>query len=165
MDENSVSCSDVSINPFEAESTDSLHLSKFSPSIFKIKTPSSTKKSPKFRWSIDQLAILKPADIDETPQQDTNLDQDTEQRLQQAIDQFFSQKQVAPSPWSSGKLVKHVTFSPHPPSTNYYESADNSGASSCDTSFTNNKPNMVDASSQTCLTLPLDFDLHALLCK
>ncbi|XP_033102632.1 protein aurora borealis-like [Anneissia japonica] len=166
MEENS-ECTDVSINPFEAESTDSLHLSKFSPSIFKIKnTPSSlTKKPSKFRWSIDQMAILHPADIDETPQQDTQVDQDAEQRIQEAIDKFFSQNKVVPSPWSSGKPVKHVTFSPHPPSTNYYDikSADNSAASLCDTSFANAKPNMTDASCQTCLTLPLDFDLHSLL--
>ncbi len=47
------------------------------------------QKTPKFRWSIDQMAILHPVDIDELPyhQEESRFDPETEEKIQSAIDE------------------------------------------------------------------------------
>ncbi|XP_022087025.1 protein aurora borealis-like isoform X2 [Acanthaster planci] len=157
------------LNPFEADSLDSLHLTQFSPSVFASKrtaTPASSKKSSLFRWSIDQLAILHPADIDEhAVQQESTLDSDMEERAQQAIEQFFSQQHVVPSPWSVKRPIKHVTFSPNPPSVS--EVNDSMTEAPEGSEYVNDNclqhSKRSEVSCQTVVTLPVDFDLQAVL--
>ncbi|XP_072182177.1 uncharacterized protein [Diadema setosum] len=169
---NSLSVANLTVNPFETESLDSMHLPAFSPSVFKPSqdTPrTKSKKDNDFRWSIDQMSLLFPADIDERPlQQETSiLTKEKEQQVQEAITQFFNQKTVVPSPWSESRPMKHVTFSPNPPSVSVLSehSAENSVNSPPNSSFLNSLTGRVDASCQTSLTLPLDFDLEGLLGK
>ncbi|XP_070564901.1 protein aurora borealis-like isoform X2 [Ptychodera flava] len=152
------------INPFESTTTDTLHLPQFSPSVFSKTTSPSQKKNSEspFQWSIDNIAMLKPVDIDESSQQESvHPDTDLEEKAQNAIDKFFSQKHVVPSPWSEPVQIKHVTFSPNPPSTRYYDG--NSSMFSPVNASILNKGRTVDASCQTILSLPVNFDLQAVL--
>lgn len=56
--------------------------------------------SPGFTWNIEELAQLQPAKIEESPiQQPDFLDQELETKAQAAIDRFFKQNQIIPSPW------------------------------------------------------------------
>ncbi|XP_072014545.1 uncharacterized protein [Amphiura filiformis] len=161
----SSACSmNVTQNPFDTDSLDSLHLPQCSPSVFAIKqksTPaSSVKKTPKFRWSIDQMAILHPVEIEELPyqQEDSKLDADTEEKIQAAIDKFFSQQQIIPSPWSEPKPFPRIPMSPAPtPPSGADESNHTKDV------VPKPKPKTANATCQTMLTLPMDFDLEALL--
>ena len=50
-------------------------------------------------WQIEHVALLNPTDF--SPNFNTHLtDPKTEAEAQEKILQFFSQKQIAPSPWS-----------------------------------------------------------------
>ncbi|XP_030836827.1 uncharacterized protein LOC100892267 [Strongylocentrotus purpuratus] len=164
------SSANLTVNPFDTVSLDSMHLPAFSPSVFKPSqdTPCSKKKSG-FRWSIDQMSLLYPADIDELPQQQdaSFIPKEKEEQVQEAINQFFSQKVVVPSPWSQSKPMKQVTFSPKPPSVSILSehSAENSVCSSTNGSFLGNVSGKCDVSCQTAITLPLNFDLEAFLGK
>ncbi|XP_041467030.1 uncharacterized protein LOC121417404 [Lytechinus variegatus] len=170
MTSSMTSSANLTVNPFDTASLDSMHLPAFSPSVFKSSqdTPCSKKKSG-FRWSIDQMSLLFPADIDELPQQQdaSFIPKEKEEQVQQAINQFFSQKVVVPSPWSESKPMKQVTFSPKPPTVSILSehSADNSLCSSTNGSFLGSVSGKVDVSCQTAITLPLNFDLEAFLGK
>lgn len=60
---------------------------------------SSPKTDDKFRWTIDELALLKPADIEPSSlEQYEELDSVTELRVQEKINTFFSEKIIVPSP-------------------------------------------------------------------
>lgn len=61
-------------------------------------TPNKTDE--KFKWSIDDISNLKPADIDEaTISQHVFIeDAQTESLVQQKIEKFFSEKSIVPSP-------------------------------------------------------------------
>ncbi|XP_060528994.1 protein aurora borealis isoform X2 [Cylas formicarius] len=84
------------VNPFENHLLDRLHLPVFSPNVF---TQYSTPQQ-KFKWTIDDYSILKPADIDEATlsQHVSTADSHTESLVQQKIDTFFSEKEIVPSP-------------------------------------------------------------------
>ncbi|KAG5898806.1 hypothetical protein JTB14_011016 [Gonioctena quinquepunctata] len=86
------------VNPFERHIVDRLHLPTFSPSIFaKVSTP---KTDEKFKWTIDEISSLKPADIDEGTISQHVFDEDPqiESMVQEKIDRFFSEKVIVPSP-------------------------------------------------------------------
>ncbi|XP_011877501.1 PREDICTED: protein aurora borealis [Vollenhovia emeryi] len=86
-------------NPFEPDLINSLHLSTISPTMF-TKAPSPMQQSPDFTWSIDELARMRPARIEDSPLQQTHSpDVELETRAQAAIDRFFRQNQIIPSPW------------------------------------------------------------------
>lgn len=70
----------------------------FSPSVFQ--QNSTPKSEKKFKWTIDDISILKPAEIDETTisQHVTTEDPTTEILVQQKIEKFFSEQAILPSP-------------------------------------------------------------------
>ncbi|XP_014482836.1 PREDICTED: protein aurora borealis [Dinoponera quadriceps] len=89
-------------NPFEADLTNRLHLPMISPTIFaKVSNSLVQQRSPEgFRWSIDELARIQPAKIEESPVQLVcSPDPEVELRAQAAIDRFFKENQIIPSPW------------------------------------------------------------------
>ncbi|XP_014236583.1 protein aurora borealis [Trichogramma pretiosum] len=90
----------IARNPFEADLTNKLHISVMSPTVFsKVGTPSQ-KKSPGFVWSIDELALIQPAKIDELSVQQMHCsDPELEKNAQEAISKFFSNSQIIPSPF------------------------------------------------------------------
>ncbi|KAJ8050756.1 Protein aurora borealis [Holothuria leucospilota] len=170
MEDETTSSSNLTFNPFEAESLDSLHLPTFSPSVFstKVRTPSSSKKKPgEFRWSIDQLASLYPADIDESqPQEEPQLDQETEEKVQHTISQFFAQKLHVPSPWSEPRQVK-IKYSKSPLSISSSQPHLDDASPVLPKERVVDSPPVpscgVDAICQTVISLPVNFDLMALL--
>ncbi|XP_076279022.1 aurora kinase A activator-like protein bora [Lasioglossum baleicum] len=86
-------------NPFETDLTSRLHFSVISPTVF-TKVSSASQQSPDFAWSVDELATMKPACIEEFPEQQIHtVDSETEVKAQAAIDRFFKENQIIPSPW------------------------------------------------------------------
>lgn len=58
------------------------------------------QESPGFKWNIDELARIKPAKIEEFPaHQIQSPDPELEIKAQAAIDRFFKQNRIIPSPW------------------------------------------------------------------
>ncbi|KAJ9601649.1 hypothetical protein L9F63_000182, partial [Diploptera punctata] len=97
-------------NPFEAALIKKLHLPIYSPSVFK-KVVSPSQDTHQF-WSIDAVAQIKPASIEEfNIQQCEAIDPETEREAQQAIDHFFHNTHIAPSPW--GPQPASETSSPY----------------------------------------------------
>ncbi|KAF7994947.1 hypothetical protein HCN44_004419 [Aphidius gifuensis] len=93
----------IARNPFDADLTNRLHMSVLSPSIFS-KVSSVSPDSQEFSWTIDELAMMSPAKIDEFSIQNTHCsDPEAETHVQKAIDKFFSESQIHPSPWSLKK--------------------------------------------------------------
>nr|XP_054757391.1 protein aurora borealis-like [Lytechinus pictus] len=163
------SSANLTVNPFDTANLTAciyLHSAHLCSSLVR---HACSKKMSGFRWSIDQMSLLFPADIDELPQQQdaSFIPKEKEEQVQQAINQFFSQKVVVPSPWSQSKPMKQVTFSPKPPTVSILSehSADNSLCSSTSGSFFGSVSGKVDVSCQTAITLPLNFDLEAFLGK
>ncbi|KAI4501120.1 hypothetical protein M0802_003923 [Mischocyttarus mexicanus] len=90
----------VSRNPFESDLTNRLHKSVISPSVFK--KVNDIQNSPEFSWSVEELALIRPAKIEEFPvEQINNADPDVELKAQEAIDKFFMTNEIVPSPWES----------------------------------------------------------------
>ncbi|CAG5103451.1 Similar to bora: Protein aurora borealis (Drosophila pseudoobscura pseudoobscura) [Cotesia congregata] len=102
----------IARNPFDAELTNRLHMSVISPTIFS-KVPTKTHDSP-FSWTIDELAMLKPVAIEEfSLQQSHASDPEVEKRAQEAINKFFSAKEIHPSPWNERReSVKQLMTTP-----------------------------------------------------
>ncbi|XP_076640533.1 aurora kinase A activator-like protein bora [Colletes latitarsis] len=89
----------IARNPFETDLTNRLHLSVISPTVFS-KVASPFQQSTDFTWSVDELALIQPAKIEEFPTQQINcVDPETEIKAQAAIDRFFKENQIIPSPW------------------------------------------------------------------
>lgn len=58
------------------------------------------QESPGFKWNIDELAHIKPAKIEEfLVHQVHSPDPELEIKAQAAIDRFFKQNHIIPSPW------------------------------------------------------------------
>ncbi|XP_030333391.1 protein aurora borealis isoform X2 [Strigops habroptila] len=148
------------LNPFESPS-DYYTLQEqivSSPSIFK-----STKPSPtpgKFRWSIDQLAVINPVEIDlEDVQRQAmylshdRIDKETEDRRQKAIEEFFTKRLIVPSPWTEheGKQVSQ-----------FNSAIDLNNLSPIGRQLTL-QPGKSNAACQTVLSLPVDFNLEKIL--
>ncbi|XP_059759397.1 protein aurora borealis isoform X1 [Balaenoptera ricei] len=149
------------LNPFESPGDYSnLHEQTVSsPSVFK-----STKlPTPgEFRWSIDQLAVINPVEID--PEDihrqalylsRSRIDKDVEDQRQKAIEEFFTKDVIVPSPWTDheGKQLSE------------YDS------SKC-ININNESPigrkltihsETSNAACQTLLSLPVDFNLEKVL--
>ncbi|CAL4182150.1 unnamed protein product, partial [Meganyctiphanes norvegica] len=89
-------------NPFDV-GIEELHLPVVSPSLFKDVVSPSQKVDENFQWSIDQIAVLKPASIDTSPllQQELSIDAHADMRAQEGIEMFFRHANIVPSPWPS----------------------------------------------------------------
>ncbi|XP_060827329.1 protein aurora borealis [Bombus pascuorum] len=93
----------IARNPFETDLTNRLHLSVISPTVFS-KVSSPSHQSSDFAWSVDELALIQPAKIEEFPMQQIHcIDPETEIKAQAAIDQFFNKNEIIPSPWEIKK--------------------------------------------------------------
>ncbi|XP_045833915.1 protein aurora borealis isoform X3 [Meles meles] len=149
------------LNPFESPGDYSnLHEQTLSsPSVFK------SRKLPtpgKFRWSIDQLAVINPVEID--PEDihrqalylsHSRIDKDVEDKRQKAIEEFFTKDVIVPSPWTdhegkqlseyhSSKCINITSESPTGRKLTIHSEKSN-------------------AACQTLLSLPVDFNLENVL--
>ncbi|CAI9720196.1 Hypothetical predicted protein [Octopus vulgaris] len=121
-------------NPFEIALINQLSSSLVSPGIFNMATPNSNEEN--FEWTIDQLATLHPVEIDEKPQYKSTFNPAIETKAQEAIEQYFNTRLVVLSPIENEK------------------SDQNENATS---------KKSVTIGCQTCLTLPLDFNINKVL--
>uniref|UniRef100_A0A8C3CS89 Protein aurora borealis n=1 Tax=Cairina moschata TaxID=8855 RepID=A0A8C3CS89_CAIMO len=152
----------VVLNPFESPS-DYYTLQEqivSSPSVFKSTKSSSTPG--KFRWSIDQLALINPVEIDSEDVRrqamylsHARIDKETEDRRQKAIEEFFTKRLIVPSPWTDheGKQVSQF---------NSTKSIDLNSISPIGRQLPL-QPGKSNASCQTVLSLPVDFNLEKIL--
>ncbi|KAH9495879.1 hypothetical protein Btru_015327 [Bulinus truncatus] len=99
------------VNPFEIDH-DRLHMPIFSPNLFKV-TGAANKESNKTEafWSVEHTAALMPVDIKdyEIRRQHVfqqKLDKEQDAKIQSAINTFFSNEVIVPSPWTD--KVNHV---------------------------------------------------------
>ncbi|XP_015354222.1 protein aurora borealis isoform X1 [Marmota marmota marmota] len=149
------------LNPFESPGDYSnLHEQTLaSPSVFK-----STKlPTPgKFRWSIDQLAVINPVEIDaeEIDRQasylsHSRIDKDVEDKRQKAIEEFFTKDVIVPSPWTDheGKQLSEYH-------SNKCINLNSDSPVGRKLSIHSEKSN---AACQTLLSLPADFNLENIL--
>lgn len=150
------------LNPFESPGDYcSLHEQTLSsPSVFK-----STKlpTPEKFRWSIDQLAVINPVEID--PEDihrqalylsRSRLDKDVEDKRQKAIEEFFTKDVIVPSPWTDheGKQLSEN----HPS-----KCVNINNGSPVGRKLTTVQCEKSNAACQTLLSLPVDFNLENVL--
>ncbi|XP_027961896.1 protein aurora borealis isoform X4 [Eumetopias jubatus] len=160
------------LNPFESPGDYSnLHEQTLSsPSVFK----SAKLPTPgKFRWSIDQLAVINPVEIDPEDihrqalylshsrtvrmivSSISEIDKDVEDKRQKAIEEFFTKDVIVPSPWTdhegkqlseyhSSKCINITSESPIGRKLTIHSEKSN-------------------AACQTLLSLPVDFNLENVL--
>ncbi|KAM9727075.1 protein aurora borealis isoform 1-T1 [Menidia menidia] len=138
-------------NPFESPN-DHHHLREPlvpSPSVFKSKSCKATP--PKFNWSIDEMASLLPVHIDPEEIQrqsfylsQTRMDSDTEEKCQNAIEQFFTKGTIVPSPWAAPETRRALPAYKKSPAIA-------------------EETEKVSVACQTALSLPLAFDTEKLL--
>ncbi|XP_054829998.1 protein aurora borealis [Eublepharis macularius] len=152
-------------NPFESPS-DYSHLQEqtvSSPSVFK-----STKSSltpGEFGWSIEELALINPVEIDSEDIRRqalhlscARLDREAEEKRQKAIEEFFTKTVIVPSPWTDHDRKQDSRFN----STRCIELNSASPVSS-ELSRLVTPPEKNNATCQTILSLPVDFDLEKIL--
>ncbi|XP_005233517.2 protein aurora borealis isoform X1 [Falco peregrinus] len=150
------------LNPFESPS-DYYTLQEqivSSPSVFK--STKSSSSPGKFRWSIDQLALIDPVEIDSEDVRrqamylsHARIDKETEDRRQKAIEEFFTKRLIVPSPWTEheGKQVSQF---------NSTKSIGLNNISPIGRQLML-QPGKSNASCQTVLSLPVDFNLEKIL--
>ncbi|GLH07169.1 Protein aurora borealis [Gryllus bimaculatus] len=97
-------------NPFDESLRKRLHMPFISPTLFtKAISPSQNEN---FSWSIEDLANLLPAQIDEFQMQsDQSWDEHAEQEAQKNISRFFESNIIVPSPWGTFENYKPLTIS------------------------------------------------------
>ncbi|XP_012996911.1 protein aurora borealis isoform X1 [Cavia porcellus] len=149
------------LNPFESPSDYSnLHEQTVaSPSVFKsVKLPTPGE----FRWSIDQLAVINPVEIDpeEIHRQasylsHSRIDKDVEDKRQKAIEEFFTKDVIVPSPWTDHEGKQLSEYHPN--------KCININSDSPVERKLNIHPEKSNAACQTLLSLPVDFNLESIL--
>lgn len=90
----------------------------FSPSVFKTTAPKQTDDA-RFKWTIEEISNLKPADIDETTVElfdSAESDPQHEVMAQARIERFFSEKHIIPSPFSAAIKPVELLKMQSPPS-------------------------------------------------
>ncbi|XP_074047905.1 protein aurora borealis isoform X2 [Macrotis lagotis] len=150
------------LNPFESPSDYSSLQEQIvsSPSVFKSTKSSSTPG--KFRWSIDQLAVINPVEID--PEDihrqalylsHSGIDKDVEDKRQKAIEEFFTKGVIVPSPWTD-----HEGKQPSQCHSSKCIDINNVSPIGRELTLPSGKNNVA---CQTLLSLPVDFNLEKLL--
>ncbi|XP_015262265.1 PREDICTED: protein aurora borealis [Gekko japonicus] len=149
-------------NPFESPS-DYSHLQEptlSSPSLFK--SAQSSLTPGKFGWSIEELAVINPVEIDSEDIRRQALylsrarvDKEAEEKRQKAIEEFFTKRLIVPSPWIDHNRKQDSPFN----STRCIEviSASPVGREVA------GHLGKTNAACQTVLSLPVDFDLEKIL--
>ncbi|KAL3225619.1 hypothetical protein MRX96_025726, partial [Rhipicephalus microplus] len=99
-------------NPFDVE-PEQLTQPSCSPSMFLSRSRQTPGSRRSFRWSIEQMAGLWPANIEEEQEpsllQPARSDALYEEQSQQAIELFFSRHEIVPSPWEAPSKTKSVS--------------------------------------------------------
>uniref|UniRef100_A0A6I8NV34 Protein aurora borealis n=2 Tax=Ornithorhynchus anatinus TaxID=9258 RepID=A0A6I8NV34_ORNAN len=150
------------LNPFESPSDYSMLQEQIvsSPSVFKSTKSSATPG--KFRWSIDQLAVINPVEID--PEDihrqalylnRSRIDKDVEDKRQKAIEEFFTKSVIVPSPWTD-----HEGKQPSQCHSSKCIDVNSVSPIGRELSLHSGKSN---AACQTLLSLPVDFNLEKIL--
>ncbi|XP_048350812.1 protein aurora borealis isoform X1 [Sphaerodactylus townsendi] len=149
-------------NPFESPS-DYSHLQEptlSSPSFLKSSQFSLTPGQ--FGWSIEELASTNPVEIDSEDVRrqalylsHSRIDKEAEEKRQKAIEEFFTKSLIVPSPWTDHNRKQDFPFN----STRCVELSSASPVSR----EIGGHLGKTNASCQTVLSLPIDFDLEALL--
>ncbi|NXA33248.1 BORA protein, partial [Eudromia elegans] len=150
------------LNPFESPS-DYYTLQEqivSSPLVFKSTKSSSTPG--KFRWSIDQLALINPVEIDSEDIRrqamylsHARIDKEMEDRRQKAIEEFFTKRLIVPSPWTEHEGKQLSQF-------NSTKCIDLNNISPIGRQLPL-QPGKSNAACQTVLSLPVDFNLEKIL--
>ncbi|XP_060074440.1 protein aurora borealis-like [Ylistrum balloti] len=136
-----------------------------SPGVFAVRSSPDNEEKKVFSWAIEHIAELNPADIEENPKQQTAHslpDRETEARVQQAIEKYFSDNLVAPSPWSDPKapVIKTTPNSDERLPKSCLE-PDLQG--SIQKQLPQKSIRTQEVGCQTMLTLPVDFDINNVL--
>ncbi|VDM65334.1 unnamed protein product [Strongylus vulgaris] len=78
-----------STNSFESHILETLHTNTFSPSVFAV--PEAPTSPEEFKWSIEELSILKPVHItqEEIAQSSYSPDPETEAKIQSILDEYW----------------------------------------------------------------------------
>ncbi|GFO33809.1 protein aurora borealis [Plakobranchus ocellatus] len=104
------------VNPFEMDH-EKLHMPVYSPSILNVAAASSSQKNePEAFWSVEHAALLMPVEIKDSEvhrqlRHQQRIDREQDDKVQTAINAFFSNELIVPSPWS--EKVNH--FLPRTP--------------------------------------------------
>lgn len=103
------------VNPFEAGLADRLHLPFIgSPSLFhRPPTPQLCSTQLDFEWTIDEVSSLNPANVEAHEAQfQSMVDPETEAKAQAAIQTFFKEQIIAPSPESCPLRSQKLLLTP-----------------------------------------------------
>uniref|UniRef100_A0A1I7W7W8 Protein aurora borealis n=1 Tax=Heterorhabditis bacteriophora TaxID=37862 RepID=A0A1I7W7W8_HETBA len=98
-------------NPFDSKLLESIHMNTFSPSVFAV-TRSPDEKDKEFKWSIEEMSILKPVHIsdEEIAQCKASPDPEHEAKVQSILDEYWKNKTCyVPSP-DGPRLLSHFIF-------------------------------------------------------
>ncbi|CAI2327999.1 unnamed protein product [Caenorhabditis sp. 36 PRJEB53466] len=179
-----------SLNPFDSILLNSLHKSiNFSPRVvFSQESCSTQKDGEKFQWSVEQLAILKPAHIseDEIAASYRSPIPEVEEKIQEALNEYWSNNvSYIPSPdgpryvhlphrdgtvttWKCGEGPSTFGTAGNTPSLSKMVRKKEAVKAAYATSSPKQRPRrnvrqMRNRTSQTELTIPPSADLKALL--
>ncbi|XP_070199624.1 protein aurora borealis-like isoform X2 [Littorina saxatilis] len=146
---------------------DRMHFPVFSPNMFNLPdTPGRSEET--FQWNLEHIAELRPIHIDEKEirrqMSQHSPDEEAELRAQRAIDYYFQHHMVAPSPWSETPPPHVLPVTPAYGQSYFglMEETPNDKQGSIQKELKQTK-NASDKSSQTLLTLPVDFDMEKVL--
>ncbi|XP_071100053.1 uncharacterized protein [Haliotis cracherodii] len=156
--------SHVISNPFDMTG-DRVHFPGFSPGLFTVMSTPAGEDGKTFRWSIEHIAALNPANIEDMPEQhDHGLDREAEERAQQAISHYFASQLIVPSPWNAPERKYISPCTPvtqsgaHRPMQIFPEDLQGSIQKEL-----NKLRKSQEVSCQTTLSLPVDFDMQSVL--
>ena len=127
----------------------------------------SGDESSAFQYSIDELAIIKPAHISQMEiDQSLNACKDftNNKKIQSQIKNFFLSKSIVPSPMAS---FKSTVFDENEKRTLQGDAKKKKFESECNDFSPNfqNNTEMTNICFQTDVSLPADYDLELLLCN
>uniref|UniRef100_A0A8C4N6L7 Protein aurora borealis n=1 Tax=Eptatretus burgeri TaxID=7764 RepID=A0A8C4N6L7_EPTBU len=145
-------------NPFDNEDPKSLHESIISPGGLEMAQKPQAPQG--FRWSINDLAIMRPAEISHEDvhrqalyMSSTRMNDDMEEERQQAIEEFFSKSLIVPSPWIQESNGIHKAAQRNTIAEESFVQMD------CSLRV------MTDVSCQTLISVPPSVDLESILAE